>query len=57
MAVEDAREDTDVVVARESLAELGQELGGGLDAGPVVLVDDEEARPFGGGAIAHRSEG
>ena len=44
MAVEHTREDTDVELARKSLAELRQELGGGLDARPVVLVDDEQAR-------------
>ena len=34
-----------VVVGGERLAELGQEVGGRLDAGPVVLVQDENALP------------
>ena len=43
VAVEDAGDDLDLVVLRERLAELGQEVRGRLDAGPVVLVEDEDS--------------
>ena len=35
----------DVVVGGERLAELGEQVGGRLDTGPVVLVEDEKALP------------
>ena len=38
-----ARDDRHVVLVRERLAELGQQLRGRLDPGPVVLVEDEQA--------------
>ena len=44
VAVQDARDDLDLVVLGERLAELGEEVRGRLDAGPVVLVQDEDAR-------------
>jgi hypothetical protein len=43
--VQDARDDLHLVVLRERLAELGEEVCGRLDAGPVVLVQDENALP------------
>ena len=45
VTVEDPRDDLDLVVLRERLAELGQEVRRRLDAGPVVLVEDENALP------------
>ena len=42
--VEVAGHDRHVVVARECLAELGEELRRRLDARPVVLVEDEDPR-------------
>ncbi len=39
-----ARDHVDVVVARERLAELRQQVRGRLDSRPVVLVEDEQAR-------------
>ena len=50
--VEHARDDLDVVVLREGLAELRQEVRGRLDARPVVLVQDEDSRAF--AAFGHR---
>ncbi len=47
--VQDARDDLDVVLLGEGLAELGEEVRGGLDAGPVVLVQDEDSLSFHGG--------
>ena len=52
VAVQMAGDDRDVVVARERLAELGEQLGGRLDPGPVVLVEDEDPRR-GGSSTAH----
>ena len=43
MAVQHAGHDGDVVLVGERLAELGEQVRGRLDAGPVVLVEDEEA--------------
>ena len=42
--VQDAGQHADLVLVREGLAELGEQLRRRLDAGPVVLVDDEQAR-------------
>src|SRR6185436_515559 len=50
VAVQMPRDDGDVVVAGQGLAELCQQLGGRLDAGPVVLVQDEDPP-----ARAHRA--
>jgi hypothetical protein len=47
--VEHARDDLDLVVLRERLAEFGQQLGGRLDARPVVLVEHEQTRLAGAG--------
>jgi hypothetical protein len=49
VAVEMPGDDGDVVVAGQRLAELREQLRGRLDAGPVVLVQDEDPR-----AHAHR---
>ena len=42
---QDARHDLDVVVLRERLAELREQVRGRLDAGPVVLIQDENSTP------------
>ena len=55
VAVEDAGDDLDLVVLRERLAELGQEVRGRLDAGPVVLVEDEDSLAF--AAVGHARAG
>jgi hypothetical protein len=55
---QDARQHTNVVLVGQRLAQLGQQVRGRLDAGPVVLVDDEQARLCGHpGANTHRPEG
>ena len=54
MTVQHARDDLDVVLLGERLAELGQQVRGRLDAGPVVLVEDEDPRAIGGLAHALR---
>ena len=41
MAVKDSGDDTYVHVLGQRLAELGEELRRRLDAGPVVLVQDQ----------------
>ena len=51
VAAEHAGHDLDLVVLRERLAELGQEVRGRLDAGPVVLVEDEDSLAF--AAVCH----
>ena len=53
--VEMARDDRHVVVLREGLAQLRQELCGRLDARPVVLVEDEDLRAL-GHSPAHANE-
>src|SRR4029079_13162984 len=50
VAVQMPGDDGDVVVAGQGLAELCQQLGRRLDAGPVVLVQDEDPT-----ARAHRA--
>ena len=55
VAVEDAGHDLDLVVLRERLAELRQEVRGRLDAGPVVLVEDEDSLAF--AAVVPRAAG
>ena len=47
-------DDLDLVVLRERLAELGQEVRGRLDAGPVVLVEDEDPLAFAAVVTASR---
>ena len=54
VAVQDARDDLDLVVLRERLAELGQEMCGRLDPWPVVLVEDENSPPSAVGRHAAR---
>ena len=44
VTAQDAREHADLVLVGERLAELGQQMRRRLDAGPVVLVEDEQAR-------------
>ena len=44
VAAQPAGDDGHVVLGGERLAELGQQVRGGLDPGPVVLVEDEETR-------------
>ena len=44
MTVEDTGDHLHLVVLREPLAELGEEVRGGLNSRPVVLVEDEEPR-------------
>ncbi len=46
--VQPAGDDRDVVVDSERLAQLGEQVRGRLDAGPVVLVEDEETGAAGG---------
>jgi hypothetical protein len=53
LAVQVARDDGHVVLVRERLAELGEELRGRLDARPVVLVEHKEP----GTRRAHRANG
>ncbi len=48
MSPEMTRDHGDVVVARERLAELREELRGRLDPRRVVLVQDEDAAPGSG---------
>ena len=55
--VQDARHDLDVVVLRERLAELGEQVRGRLDAGPVVLVEDENSTPRHGFRLAPIGDG
>jgi hypothetical protein len=45
VSAEDSRDDLDVVVLCERLAELREEVRGRLDAGPVVLIQDENSTP------------
>ena len=54
--VQDARDDLHLVVLCERLAQLGQEVRGRLHAGPVVLVEDENALPGHRGRLAPISE-
>jgi hypothetical protein len=42
---QNAGDDLDVVLLRERLAELGQQVRRRFDAGPVVLVEDENSLP------------
>ena len=51
--VQDTGHHLDVVVLRERLAQLGEEVRRRLDARPVVLVQDEDARASAG--VGHRS--
>ena len=44
MPTQDAGHDLDLVVLGERLAQLGQQVRGRLDSGPVVLVEDQHAR-------------
>ena len=47
--VEPARDHRHVVIGRERLAQLGEQVRRRLDAGPVVLVEDEQPRTAGRG--------